>query len=305
MTTFPLSTKPKGYFILILLALLLFSQATLYAGIENAKEIFIGGWGFPSGETNEKFRLNYARVVLPPTESSVRSIIREKLLVAVNLKAFYRDDHSNKKGRPIEDYLEDAEKWSERSIEVADLIVAISQDDFGNWWRKYADRDIQLIAKVSENIRKYNGRLCYGVTIYEDDLRKTPANEWVGIGKYVDMVHFYLHKRTNLGNYSEYMDRLEKYFPKAKIILGIYNYDRRSYEKRAASDGDEIKLFQRQMDKCLAIISDRHAIGIEFYPGILSDKPDKSNNYDIDDSARKVNQEIESYIHIKLQDIRK
>lgn len=234
----------------------------LYA--QQGESLLIGGWEFAESGYAQKNRVNYARVVYEPTESNARNICSKKFHTTVNLKA-----KSKGQLRARDEFLADAREWANLSTRYH-CIMELAQDDFGNWWQKYYKKDRSIVLSVKDAIRKGNPDLQYGATLYEDDLTRLTADELNFLGKHVDVVHFYLHKRDRLNNYDQYIQKIKYHFPSAKIILGVYRTDRREYEKRLkSSEKEEMDLFMKQLNVCFAMVKRKAAAGIEFYPGSL------------------------------------
>jgi hypothetical protein len=234
----------------------------LYA--QQGESLLIGGWGFAESGYAQKNRVNYARVVYEPTESNARNICSKKFHTTVNLKA-----KSTGQLLAKDEFLAGVREWANLSTRYR-CIAELAQDDFGRWWQKYYKKDRGIILAVKDAIKKGNPNLQYGATLYEDDLTRLTADELNFLGKNVDVVHFYLHKRDRLNNYGQYIQKIKYHFPSAKIIFGVYRTDRREYERRLkSSEKEEMDLFMKQLEVCFAMVKRKAADGIEFYPGSL------------------------------------
>jgi len=239
----------------------------LYA--QHGGPVLIGGWGFAESGYAQKNKINYSRVVYEPTENNARKICSKKFMTTVNIKV-------ESKGQLLarDEFLAGVKEWANLSNKYR-CIAELAQDDLGRWWNKYYKKDRSIILSVKDAIKKVNPNLQYGATIYEDDLTRLTGEELSFLGKNLDVVHFYLHKRDRLNNYDQYIQKIKYHFPSAKIILGVYRTDRREYEKRLTSaEEEEMDLFTKQLNYCLTMAKRKKVDGIEFYPGTLGNDED-------------------------------
>jgi hypothetical protein len=248
---------------LITVLIFFFSRGTLASSEESQgnKTQYIGGWGLPSRDYIDQYGINYARVGY-----SALRIEKVPNNIFLTIGMGYRIE--KKTYRSFEDYLSQAEEISKLSVKIKN-VIAISQDDFSGWWERYANKNPKRFFLVWQKIKQISNNVFYGATIYEDDFEKLSPEELIIIGNHIDLVHFYLHDRNNLNKYDTYLEYLNTYFPKAKIILGIYHQDRRDYEKRYVSIDDELGLFETQLNTCFDLLEEERIDGIEFYPGRL------------------------------------
>src|SRR5262249_10691780 len=99
---------------------------------------------------------------------------------------------------------------------------------------------------------KSGSSLAFGVTIYENQFSNGEV-EKLGLTRdvrqQVDFVHLFPHFRKQNQAFSSYVQKSKQIFPNAKIILGVYAYDRREYipcaqgDSHHCSDQEELGLF--------------------------------------------------------------
>lgn len=223
---------------------------------------YIGSQGFASDIFIDAYPvINYARAGF----SSKDKITSKGLYSTINVGYLTEDGIK----LPSE-YLADIKEAADFAATEA-KVISISQDDYIGWYRKY-----NSIAKEVRNIIK-NARqkLRYGATIYDDDFDKKII---AVVGRDIDLVHFYFHKRTRAKQINAYMEKLNTYFPHAKIILGIYNMDRREYEKRSPAAHVEVSMFKRQLKDSMALLNAGKVSGIELFPGGLGNEANVIKN---------------------------
>ena len=120
-----------------------------------------------------------------------------------------------------------------------------------------------------------NPNLKFAVTMYEDKLQSpllADSNLPPSTKANVDYVQLYVHYRGDGQNYATYIEQTKSIFPNAKIIAGVYAYDRIDYlpclpKGIACTVQQEQDLFQQlfllQLDELKQAIVDQ----IEFFPG--------------------------------------
>jgi len=267
-----------------------------------SKGIYIGGWDCPTKRTNEKPEGNYCRLPHRASEENLKKLESVKQFIAINLRGITADQ----KCSDFESYLEAAELWSLLSLRNKNIVI-LTHDDFVAWWIKCTKRNVEIFSKTKAAINKHNKKLLYGITFYETDFDKLTDNALFAMGEQIDVLHFYLHRRSNVKNYGRYVSSIKKYFPNAKIIFGVYNYDRRNYEKRYDNDDMEKTLFVDQLNYCYKKLrTDNSVLGIEFYPGSLGE-PQRLLMRDKligDENAKKITTEINAALENWLLDLR-
>ncbi|WP_144389514.1 hypothetical protein [Pigmentiphaga sp. NML080357] len=132
----------------------------------------------------------------------------------------------------------------------------------------------ELVNKAKSN----NSGLLFGLTIYEDQINRLEKESAIlpnEVRGKIDRIAFYLHHRANYKTYTNYLNRLRKLFPNAKIYAGVYHYDRVDYlrcsqsERRNCSDNEELELFREALDLQMDLFKTGQVDGLEFYPGFF------------------------------------
>jgi hypothetical protein len=134
------------------------------------------------------------------------------------------------------------------------------------------------LREVIRNVKRDNPHLAFGITLYEDELNSPivrapdlPSD----IARSVDYVHFYLHYRTDGGRLSEYVAKAKSLFPDAKVIAGLYAYDRINYipcspsSQRECTPAEELRFYAQQLNMAIHLLKSGRVVGIEFYPGFF------------------------------------
>jgi hypothetical protein len=133
-----------------------------------------------------------------------------------------------------------------------------------------------LLEGIAEGLKSANPKLLLGITVYEDELNSTEfrlGDLGEQFRKSVDFVHLYPHYRKEAQGFSAAVKQTRQIFPSAKIIAGIYAYDRRDYLPcaRAGStpctNEEEISLFTESFKERLRSLGSSDVEWIEFYPG--------------------------------------
>jgi hypothetical protein len=174
-------------------------------------------------------------------------------------------------------------------------VIEIGVDDFAGQYHRLlmsaASAPSAVLNSLIEGVKSNGSPLKFGATIYEDELQSpelSDANLPPTIRAKFDIVHLYLHYRSNGAKTPEYLQQATKLFPNAKVILGVYAYDRISYipcRKGVAapcSKQEELDYFRTALDADIALLNSGVASGLEFYPGSFGreeqwsgwDKPD-------------------------------
>lgn len=166
-----------------------------------------------------------------------------------------------------------------------DLLQSIGVDDFGSQYEKLfstpglrgADpRPAQLLERMITGAKSHNPRLRFGITLYEDDLDDRHLHDPLLPAAFrgrIDLVHLYLHYRANAARYEDYVEQVKSLFPRAKIIAGVYAYDRINYmpcsqaARAPCTPGQELDYFTAQLDTAIRLQKAGAIEAIEFYPG--------------------------------------
>jgi len=158
-------------------------------------------------------------------------------------------------------------------------LVEIGADDFVGQYEKLflsgQPNPTAGLTSLIDGIKAGDPNLGFGLTIYEDELQspyvaddKFPAGERAK----VNYVHFYIHYRADSPNVASYLPQLKTVFPNAKVILGVYAYDRISYLPcskggQPCTAQQEEDYMRQGLDADLNLVKDGSAAGIEFWPG--------------------------------------
>ncbi len=158
-------------------------------------------------------------------------------------------------------------------------LVEVGFDDFVSQAQKtnFNSSELsRLLESVADNLKSRGSKLQLGITIYQDQLSSGGLDRLHlsdGVRQSIDVVHLYPHYRKERKPVMEYIAQVKQVFPNAKLILGIYSYDRREYLPCAqdshtrCSSEEEISLFGQNLREDLRIASSGGAAGIEFFPG--------------------------------------
>jgi len=133
-----------------------------------------------------------------------------------------------------------------------------------------------LLETVASNLKSRTSRVQFGATIYQDQLITGELDRLQlsdAARRSIDLVHLFPHYRKERKSVTDYIAEAKRAFPNAKVIIGIYAYDRREYLPCSAdihvpcSNEEEIDLFDKVLREDLRIASSGGAAGIEFFPG--------------------------------------
>jgi hypothetical protein len=227
-------------------------------------------WGANTREWNRKLGVSAIREGCSGTPAScineVKSQKGKKIFLSILLKTAIPGDYGAQYGL---------------LARQAPSLVEIGADDFVGQYEKLflsgvPDPPSGLNSLITA-IQSGDPNLGFGLTIYEDDLRspylsdpKFPAS----FRAKIDYIHFYIHYRVDTPNTPKYVQELRSAFPNAKVILGVYAYDRISYLP-CAKGGQPCTVRQEQdylrqgLDADFELLKSGEAQGIEFWPGLF------------------------------------
>ncbi len=143
-----------------------------------------------------------------------------------------------------------------------------------------------LLNRVAQGLNGPNPKLHLGITLYEDEINSTQfrlSDLDEQFRKSVDFVHLYPHYRKELQSFSTSVQQAKQIFPSAKIVAGIYAYDRIDYLPCARGNNtpctkqEEISLFAQSFKERLAMLGTSDVEWIEFYPGNFGTEAQWSN----------------------------
>ena len=133
-----------------------------------------------------------------------------------------------------------------------------------------------LLDEIMHELKSANQKLNFGITMYEDELNSSrfPLSSLdEQFRNSVDFVHLYPHYRKESPSFSTAVQLTRQIFPSAKIVAGVYAYDRRDYLPCAHGDPspctnqEELSLFTQSLKERYAMLGNSGVEWIEFYPG--------------------------------------
>ncbi len=133
-----------------------------------------------------------------------------------------------------------------------------------------------LLETVVSNLKSRSPRVQFGATIYQDQLITGELDRLQlsdAVRRSIDLVHLFPHYRKESKSVTDYIAEAKRAFPNAKVIMGVYAYDRREYlpcsvdTNVPCSSEQEIDLFDKALREDLRVASSGEAIGVEFFPG--------------------------------------
>jgi hypothetical protein len=139
-----------------------------------------------------------------------------------------------------------------------------------------------MLDEIAAGLKSVNPRLNFGITVYDDEITSShfPLGELSDrFRRSVDFVHLYPHYRKEAQSFSATVQQARQIFPSAKIIAGIYAYDRRDYlpcthgSSTPCTNQEEISLFTQSFKKRLGMLGNSGVEWIEFYPGNFGTEP--------------------------------
>jgi hypothetical protein len=235
-------------------------------------------WGENSPEWNRALHLGGVRIgcsdapasCADDAQKTARSQGVDKIFLSILLNP----------GRTITD----ARQYSELS-RTHPVIYEVGFDDFVSQCEKLKlnpDALSSLLNQISHELRSANPNLLLGITVYEDELyssRFALDRLDENFRRSVDLVHLYPHYRKEARRFPEAVERTEKIFPRARIIAGLYPYDRRDYlpcvqgGSTPCTNEEEISLFTESLKERLAMLNHSNVEWIELFPGIFGMEP--------------------------------
>ena len=133
-----------------------------------------------------------------------------------------------------------------------------------------------LLNGIAQGLKQLNPNLHLGITVYEDELTSStfPLSQLdEQFRKSVDFVHLYPHYRKEAESFPAAVQQARQIFPAAKIIAGVYAYDRRDYlpctrgGPAPCTNQEEINLFAQSFKERLGMLGNSGVEWLEFYPG--------------------------------------
>jgi hypothetical protein len=138
-----------------------------------------------------------------------------------------------------------------------------------------------FLAQITHDLKGANPKLAFGITVYEDELTSDHLpllNLDAQFRNSVDFVHLYPHYRQEKVSFASAAQQALKIFPQAKIVAGVYAYDRRDYlpctrgNSTPCTNEQEVNFFTQSLKVRLAAVASGDAEWLEFYPGSFGDE---------------------------------
>ena len=133
-----------------------------------------------------------------------------------------------------------------------------------------------MLSDVAQGLKSLNPNLHLGITLYEDELydpRFPIGSLDAQFRRSVDYVHLYPHYRKESVAFMASVQKAREVFPSAKIVAGLYAYDRRDYlpcargNSTPCTNQEEINQFTQSLNERLGAVGTSGVEWIEFYPG--------------------------------------
>jgi hypothetical protein len=173
------------------------------------------------------------------------------------------------------------------------FLQEVDIDDFVGQYSQLFSKDgtapLSILSSAIGALKSQNQGLQFGITLYENELEspylkdaKMPA----AVRSKVDTVHLFLIYRADARNYANYVRQSKKIFPSAKVIAGVYAYDRISYipcspsSSRPCSQTEELGLFKQALDTQIRLLKSGEVEWLELFPGAFG-KEDQWNGWDM------------------------
>jgi len=268
------------YFLACFLGALVEAAKPFFApAIAEAAEWNISTWAPSTDEWREKLSVNYRRSGC--TRSPAECLESVKRAVARDhVKKYFLSIYSLKTDPKAENLKKDALLYSQLSLKVKEL-EEIGIDDFVYKFRQFSKQlsnPAMAVNEIIDNTKKLNPNLKFGITLYVEQLDSSELDDAQlppNIRKKIDYVHLYIHFRKDGPKYAAYVEKAKIVFPRAKIIAGVYAFDRIDYLrcsqhdlfKRKCTSEEEIGLFKKALEIQARLLRDGKIEAIEFYPG--------------------------------------
>jgi hypothetical protein len=139
-----------------------------------------------------------------------------------------------------------------------------------------------MLGDIVSGLKSVNPQLRFGITVYEDELSSSsfPLSRLdEQFRRSVNFVHLYPHYRKEAQSFSASVQLARQIFPSAKIIAGVYAYDRRDYlpctrgGSSPCSNDEEVSLFTQSFKERFSMLKNSDVQWLEFYPGSFGSEP--------------------------------
>jgi hypothetical protein len=175
----------------------------------------------------------------------------------------------------------DAQQVSAMSVS-RHYLVEVGFDDFVDRYEKLFTQPSVNPPSWLENVylemKSSNQNLAFGITLYEDELDSPylrPPQLPSALARDVGFVHLYLHYRADAQRLPQYVKLAKSLFPDARIIAGLYAYDRIDYipcspaNARPCTQSEELRFYEQAATQAARLLENGAIFGIEFYPGFF------------------------------------
>jgi len=132
------------------------------------------------------------------------------------------------------------------------------------------------LVDFAKGLKSANPNLHLGLTLYMDQISSASfplVNLRQEFRQRIDYVHLYPHYRKEAQPFAATVETVRAMFPNAKVIGGVYAYDRRDYlpcargSRATCSNEEELSLFKATFQERWAMLMSGNISSIEFYPG--------------------------------------
>jgi hypothetical protein len=162
-------------------------------------------------------------------------------------------------------------------------IAEVAITNFTAQYSKFFTGDIQASSELNAFIDTLKSRspgLGFGITLYEDDLTSnylTDAYFPDSVRVKVDWVHLFIRFRANSPAFATYVHAVKGIFPHARIVAGVYAYDRIGVQSCAASSREscspqeEVSFFRTEFDQAIELLGHGDIDWLELYPPLTAE----------------------------------
>lgn len=179
---------------------------------------------------------------------------------------------------------DDALQYSALSVGVSSVTEIDLDDFFGayeTWSRAMADAPA-FLSRVVDDLKRVNPALKFGITLYEDELDSAEnpfiddAHLPASVRAKFDVIRLFLHYRKDGPRYAAYVAQARSYFPNARIVAGVYAYDRIDYAfpcaqhdpaRKPCTQEEEIGGFRQALDIQTRLLRQGVVSGLDIFPG--------------------------------------
>ena len=176
--------------------------------------------------------------------------------------------------------------FSSATVGVSAIPEIDIDDFFYSWesWPTTISNAPLFLSQFIDNLKSINHGLKFGITLYEDEVASPSLADPLmpsAIRAKFDVIRLFLHYRANGPNYAYYVNLVQAAFPNAKIVAGVYAYDRIDYTfpcvqndplKKACTQAQEINYFQQSLNIQAQLLQQGKVAGLDIYPGYFGNE---------------------------------